>query len=139
MLLFQKELKFQLKKTENYVTSSDYQELMSIGIYEGEKKYVKDNHLLGEFRLKDLPKKPKGDVEAKVTFNIDSNGILTVSAVETSKGITNSIKIINDKEFNEKEIIDNINNNYIPLINENNKEIINFKKEMNDYYKYYLE
>ncbi len=132
--------KIPVKKTDNFETSEDYQESILIGVYEGEKKYVKDNHLLGEFELTDIPKKPQEDVEVEVTFSIDANGILTVSAVETSQGVNNSIKIINDKGFNEKEVIDNINNNnYTSLVNENNKEIINYKKEMNNYYKYYLE
>ena len=57
----------------------------------------------------DLPKKKAGEVKDDVTFSIDANGILTVTAQETSEGITNSIKIINDKGFNKEEIIENIN------------------------------
>ncbi len=132
--------KIPVKKTGNYQTAFDYQEVIGIDIYEGEKKYVKDNHFLGRFELVDIPLKPKGEVQDDVTFNIDENGILIVSAVETSQGITNSIKIINDKGFNEKEVIENIKKSVTPFSNDdNNKDIINYKKDMSEYYKYYME
>ena len=131
--------KIPVQKTNRYQTSHDYQEIISIGVYEGDNKYVKDNHFLGEFKLVDLPKKKEGEVKDDVTFDIDSNGILTVSAVETSQGINNSIKIINDKGFKKDEIIENINNTFTPLINNDNKIIKNYKKEMSDYYKFYIE
>ena len=86
--------KIPVKKTEYYETADDEQDAIEIDVYEGEKKYVKDNHLLGKFELVDIPIKPKGEVESEVTFNIDENGILIVNAVETTKGIHNSIKII---------------------------------------------
>ena len=94
-----KGIKIPVSKTGHYETSVDYQEVIKIGVYEGENIYVKDNHLLGEFNLVELPKKKKGEVKDDVTFNIDENGILTVSAVETYQGINNSIKIIKDKGF----------------------------------------
>ena len=132
--------KIPIKKTNHYQTSLDYQEEISIGVYEGENKYVKDNHFLGEFNLVDLPKKKAGEVKDDVTFSIDANGILTVTAQETSEGITNSIKIINDKGFNKEEIIENINETFTPLVNNNdNKTFKNYKKEMGEYYKYYME
>ena len=129
--------KIPVKKTKGYETSHDYQDEIDIGIYEGENIYVKDNHLLGKFNLVDLPKKLKGEVKDDVTFSIDENGILTVSAVETSQGITNSIKIINDKGFQKDEILENINQTFTPLLNENHEEIKNYKKEMSYYYKEY--
>ena len=128
-----------IEKTENYQTAFDFQTIIRIGVYEGEQKYVKDNHLLGEFNLVDLQKKKAGEVKDDVTFNIDANGILTVTAVETSKNITNSIKIINDKGFNKDEIIENINKTFMPLIGNDNKEFKNYKKEMKEYYKFYTE
>ncbi len=131
--------KIPVEKIGNYQTSHDYQETLSIGVYEGENKYVKDNHFLGEFNLVNLPKKKEGEVKFDETFSIDANGILTVTAVETSQGIKNSIKIINDKGFNKDEIIENINNTYTPLINNDNKDFKNYKKEMSDYYKYFIE
>ena len=68
-----------------YETSSDNQTEAKIKIYEGEKKYVKYNHILGELLLIGLPPKPKGEVKIKVKLNLDVNGILTVYASELSK------------------------------------------------------
>jgi molecular chaperone DnaK (HSP70) len=63
--------------------------MVIVAIYEGERPLVKDNHLLGRFDLKDLPPMPKGKPEIEVTFDIDDNGMLSVSAVEKSKGSRN--------------------------------------------------
>ena len=123
--------------TKGYQTSSDYQEEIEIGVYEGENYFVKDNHLLGIFNLVELPKKLAGEVKDDVTFSIDENGILTVSAVETSQKINNSIKIINDKGFQKDEIIENINQTSTPLRSANHEEFKNYKKEMNYYYNEY--
>ena len=67
-----------------YTTTEDNQTAASIDVYEGEKKYVKYNHILGKLLLKDLPPKPKGEVKIRVKFFIDVNGILTVTAYELS-------------------------------------------------------
>ena len=67
-----------------YNTTLDFQETMSIGVYEGENRYVNDNHFLGKLNLLNLPKKKEAEIE--VSFRIDANGILTVSASETSQG-----------------------------------------------------
>ena len=66
--------------TEKYHTISDNQEEVEIEVYEGESSFVKNNNLLGKFRIKDLPKKKAGEVVFNVNFKIDSNGILTVTA-----------------------------------------------------------
>ena len=129
--------KIPVSKTGNYKTAHDNQEVIDIGVYEGENPYVNDNHLLGNFKLVGLPKKPAGEVKDDVTFYIDENGILTVTAVEKSQGINNSIKIINDKGFQKDEILENINNTYTPLIKGNHGDFKNYKKEMNYYYKEY--
>ena len=129
--------KIPIKKTLRYVTVSDNQEEILVEVYEGENEYVRKNHLIGEFSLVNIPKKPKGEVKVEIIFEIDIDGILTVTAVETSQGIKNSIKIINDKGFNKNDIINNINNSNTYLISDENKEIKNFKKEMSEYYKYY--
>ena len=131
--------KIPIKRVKNYITVNDYQESIRIGIYEGENKYVKDNHLLGEFILSSLPKKLKGEVSVEVTLDIDINGILTVTAVEKSQGIKKSIKIINDKGFNEDEVIQEMRKSNLAILNLENKEIKNYKKDMNDYLKYYNE
>ena len=131
--------KIPITKTGKYQTASDFQKSILINVYEGENKYVKDNHLLGTFNLVDIPIRKAGEVKDEVTFSIDANGILTVTAVETSTGKKNYIKIINDKGFNKDEIIENINNTFLPLANFDNKNFKNYKKEMTEYHKYYTE
>jgi len=66
--------------SEIYQTAFDYVTEVKIRIYEGEKKYVKYNHILGEISVQNLPKKKKGEVKIEVNFFIDVNGILTVTA-----------------------------------------------------------
>ena len=131
--------KIPYKKEKRYFNSYDYQEVVSIDVYEGEKKYVKDNHFLGTFKLENLPKKKEGEVKIDVTFSIDESGILFVNGFEPSKGIINSIKIINDKaELSQNEIIKKLSETSKTLISsiDFTKEK-NYKKEMNDYYNYY--
>ena len=136
-VIIPKTSKIPVTLTKDYQTAHDYQEKMTMEIYEGENNYVNDNHFLGKFSLVDIPKKKAGEVKEKVTFYIDENGILTVSAIEISQGITNSIKIINDKGFQKDEIIENINQTFTPLISENHEEFKNYKKEMNYFYTEY--
>ena len=77
-----------------YTTTSDNQTTASIIIYEGEKKYVKYNHILGKIDLIGLPERPKGQVKIDIKFFIDINGILTVTGTEeTEDGGKNSIKM----------------------------------------------
>ena len=66
--------------TETYHTLNDFQEEVLIEVFEGESLFVKDNHLLGQFRIKNLPKKKAEEVKFDVNFKIDTNGILTVTA-----------------------------------------------------------
>jgi len=66
--------------TKTYHTLRDYQEAVEIEVFEGENLFVKDNNLLGKFRINNLPKKKAHEVEFDVNFKIDTNGILTVSA-----------------------------------------------------------
>ena len=80
-------------ETRNYTTTFDNQETASITIYEGEKKYVKYNHILRQIDLTGLPKRPKGKVKIKVKFFIDVNGILTVTGTEGDGNENNSIEI----------------------------------------------
>ena len=80
--------------------------MVNVAVYEGERPLVKDNHLLGRFDLTDIPPMPKGKPEIEVTFELDDNGILSVSAVEKSKGSKNQIVITNDQGRLSKEEID---------------------------------
>ena len=68
-----------------YETTHDYQKQAKIKIYEGEKKYVKYNHLLGEIIVPNLTPKPKGEVKILVKLFVDTNGILNVTASELTK------------------------------------------------------
>ena len=75
-------------------TVYDYQYDFDIKIYEGEKKYAKDNLLIGEFTLSDIPKKPKGQVIMTVIMKIDDNQTLTVRAtVPEGNGVTKELTI----------------------------------------------
>ena len=83
--------------------------MVIVAIYEGERPLVKDNHLLGRFDLTDIPPMPKGKPEIEVTFDIDDNGMLSVSAVEKSKGSRNQIVITNDSgRLSREEIESNV-------------------------------
>jgi len=139
-IIIPKGSKIPIKKVKNYKTTIDNQQFIPVGIYEGEKKYVKDNHLLGNFKLINLPRKPAGEVNCDITFSVDENGILLVTATETSLGLEKSIKLVNDKMIDENQIVDEINRSTVSLIMNNlNLEIKNFKKNINDYIRYYLE
>jgi len=97
--------------TETYYTASDNQTSMSIDVYEGEKKYVKYNHLLKKSNINGLTKRPKGKTKVLVTFDIDINGILNVKAKEESednKGQTLELTIKNDEISLTKEQIENL-------------------------------
>jgi len=86
------------KKSKIFSTASDNQSVVSIKIYEGERSFAKDNHLLGSFDLSGIPLAPRGVPQIEVTFDLDANSILTVSAVD--KGSSNnskSIRITNDQ------------------------------------------
>ena len=79
---------------------------MKIAVYEGERTLVKDNHLLGKFDLNGIPPAPRGVPQIEVTFQIDENSILSVTAKERGTGKTESITITNDKGRLSKEDIE---------------------------------
>ncbi|TVU47559.1 hypothetical protein EJB05_07165, partial [Eragrostis curvula] len=81
------------KKRKKFTTFLDNQLVVSIPVYEGESASTKDNHLLGKFKLSGLPPAPKGAIKFEVTFDIDANGVLKVSAKETMTGRMNNITI----------------------------------------------
>merc|ERR1712048_978708 len=92
-------------KAQDFTTFEDYQDHVDIAVYEGERTMVKDNNYLGKFTLEGIPKTLRGVPKIKVTFNIDPNGILEITAEDMKSKSKSQITITNEKgRLNQNQI-----------------------------------
>ena len=122
--LIEKGTTIPVKKSQTFSTAQDNQPAVSIMVGQGEREFAKDNKVLGTFELSDIPPAPRGVPQIEVTFDIDANGVLNVSAKDKGTGKENKITISGSSGLSDDEIEKMVNEA------EANKEADEKKKEM---------
>jgi len=92
-----------VKRSENFTTAADMQTSVTVNVFQGERPMASDNTSLGQFNLDGLPPAPRGVPKIEVSFDIDSNGILSVSARDTASGKSQSISITGSTRLSESD------------------------------------
>ena len=123
------------KKTQVFSTYADNQEAVTLNVFEGERQFVRDNNKLGTFDLQGIPPMPRGVPQIEITYDVDANGILTVSAIEKSTGKTQDITITNDNNRLNKDEIDEMiqNAEKFKEDDENRKVFVESKNKYENY------